>query len=170
MMKSISDANRWVARYAGAFLMALMLMIVVDFVSRGIYHPVPGIDAAAVFVAVFIGYLGLGHCEYRGSHVRVEMFVSKLPPKWARLLNQFSYCLAFSIVVLAIYAGGMSALWALKHGEAVAGPTPLPVSPIKILLTIGLVFYLLQLLVSLVGFFKRVEHSEKTIGRVRRTL
>lgn len=161
MVKSITNINRWVAQFGGLLVAALMVMVVIDFTSRGMYKPVPGIDAAAVFVLVFIVYLGLGYCEHKKSHVRIEMLVSKLPLRWARLLNQFSYCIALSIVAVTIYAAGLNALWSFQHGEAVAGPTPLPVSPIKFLLTIGIALYWLQLSVNFAGLFKGESLAKK---------
>ena len=132
-----------------------MVMIVIDLVSRGIYHPIIGLDAVAVFILIFISYIGLGYCEQVKSHVRVSILMSKLPPRWNKLLDQFDYFLAFSAGSVAVYAAGLSALWAFVHSEAVAGPLELPVFPIKFALTFGLVLYLLQLLVSLMGLFKR---------------
>lgn len=156
MRKAITNISRVAAELGGWLVSVVMLLLIIDFVGRGIYKPVPGMTEGARFALIAIVYLGIAYCEQIKSHVRVELLMSKLQPRWGRVLNIFSYLVAVLILPVVVYAAGDNALWSFQVKEAVPSPTPLPVYPAKFILVIGLVLYWFQLLVHLPEAFKKM--------------
>jgi len=156
MKKLISRITATLAESSGWLVSIIMVLLVIDFVSRGLSRPIHGVGEMAVFVMVAVVYLGLGHCEQVKGHVRVEMFISKLPPRIMTATNIFSFFLALLIITIVIYSVLMNAIASYQEHEAVAGPTPLPIFPVKFVIVIGLVFYWVQIFSSIVKEFRKL--------------
>ena len=71
--------NHFFAEMSGWLLSAIMFLLIIDFVSRGIYHPIQGVGELAVFVLVAVVYLGIPHTEEVRGHVRVTAIISRFP-------------------------------------------------------------------------------------------
>ena len=150
MRKVIKSINRVAAEIGGWLVSVLMLLLIIDFVGRGLYRPILGINVVAVFALVTIVYLGIAYCEQTKNHVRVELLMSRLGPRWGRVLDIFSYSVAVLVIPLVLYAAGDDALRSFQIREAVPGSTPLLVYPVKFILVIGLVLYWIQLIFNLI--------------------
>ncbi len=140
--------NNALAELSGWLVTAIMMFLLFDIFSRFFSRPVQGVSEMAVFALVATVYLGLSHCEERGSHLRVEFFMEKLSPR-ARVWSDFSdHLLALLFMGLASYVTFSSAVDSLRTGEAIAGTIPLPVYPVKFIIFTGCLFYALQLLLN----------------------
>ena len=82
--KIIARINQFLGEISGWLLCAIMLLLTIDFVSRGLSVPVHGVGEIAVFVMVAVVYFGLGHTEATGGHVRVTAITSRLPKTGVR--------------------------------------------------------------------------------------
>jgi len=142
------------AQLGGWLLSILMLSLIVDFVSRGIFMPVPGVGEVSVFVMVACVYLGIAYCEQLKGHVKVELIISRLPPRLRGMINLFNYFMILLMVAVVSYAACQSALYSYHTKEAVAGHIPLPVYPVKFAIVIGVVLYWVQLLLNTVEEFR----------------
>jgi TRAP-type mannitol/chloroaromatic compound transport system permease small subunit len=145
MTKFIDRVTEWLAESSGWLVSIIMILLVIDFVSRGLSKPIQGVGEMAVFVMVAVVYLGLGHCEQEKGHVRVEMFITKMPPKLLATVNFLCYFLGLTIITFLIYSVFINAVSSFQEHEAVAGPTPLPIFPVKFVIAFGLVFYWFQI-------------------------
>ncbi len=148
--KIIVRINQFLGEISGWLLCAIMLLLTIDFVSRGLSMPVHGVGEIAVFVMVAVVYFGLGHTEATGGHVRVTAVTSRLPAKVEKLLNVIIYIIALCTIATCTWALGLNALKAFNSEEAVAGTVPLLVWPIKFLMLIGCFFYLCQVVLNLI--------------------
>lgn len=149
MRLGISDllhrVNNALAALSGWLVTAIMAFLLFDIVSRFFSRPVQGVSEMAVFALVATVYLGLSHCEERRSHIRVEFFMDRLPPR-ARIWSDLSdHAVALAFMGLASYAAYGNAMDSFRTGEAIAGTVPLPVYPVKFVIFIGCLFYLFQL-------------------------
>jgi TRAP-type C4-dicarboxylate transport system permease small subunit len=145
MERILSRLNRLFAELCGWFLIVVMVLLISDFVSRGISLPLVGVAEIAVFVMISVVFLGLGHCEEQKGHVRVEAVLVRLPPKARGLLNLFCYLLGGATIGVTLYAVVGNAVDAFWENEAIAGPTPLPTYPVKFVMVVSLALYLVQL-------------------------
>jgi TRAP-type C4-dicarboxylate transport system permease small subunit len=142
----VKSINGIFAELSGWLLCAMMVLLIVDFISRLLYKPVRGVGETAVFVLVAVVYLGIPHCEEVKGHVRVNALITRLPPRLRHVVNLFDYFIALLTVLMVVYAVVQDALYSYLRDESVAGPTPLLIYPVKIVIVIGCVFYWLQLL------------------------
>lgn len=142
------------AQLGGWLLSILMLSLIVDFVSRGIFMPVPGVGEVSVFVMVVCVYMGIAYCEQLKGHVKVELIISRFPPRLRGMINLFNYFMILLIVAIVSYAACQSALYSYHVKEAVAGHIPLPVYPVKFAIVIGVVLYWVQLLLNTAEEFR----------------
>jgi len=155
--KQITFINKTFAEICGWLLSVIMVLLAVDFIGRGLSMPVIGVAEIAVFAMVAVVYLGLPHCEEQRGHVRVEAVLIRLPKKIKALIDLCCYLLAIFIIAIAIYAAGANAVSAYVDKEAVQGPTPLLTFPVKIVMVIGLIFYLVQLVIN---FFEDLKSGD----------
>lgn len=146
--------NNIFAEISGWFLLAMMLLLVLDIVSRTMYKPIQGVGEMAVFVLVASVYLGIPHGEETKTHVRVEIFTSKLPFKIKKIIDIFAFSIAVITMGFVVYAVGGSAIQAYKTKEAIAGTVLLVIYPIKFVLFLGCLFYLFQLVINTIKEFK----------------
>lgn len=144
-----SFINRLFAEFSGWFLLAIMFLLVLDFVSRAMVHPLQGVSELAVFVLVASVYFGIPHCEETNTHVKVELFTSILPVKLRKIVNVFTYLIAVITSGVVTYAVLMNMLKAYYSREAIAGTVPLQTYPVKIIMFLGFLFYCIQLLINL---------------------
>lgn len=161
MRKIISFINKSFAELCGWLLSVIMVLLVIDFISRGLSMPVIGASEIAVFAMVSVVYLGLPFCEQQRGHVRVEAVLIRLPKKLKSVLDLGCYVLAIAIIIIAIYAGFINAISAYVEREAIAGATPLLTYPVKFVMVVGLVFYLLQLFINVFDDWKRSFKNER---------
>ena len=161
MKRAIQRINDFFAELSGWLLSAIMFLFIIDFVSRGLYIPIQGVTEMAVFVLVAVVYLGVPHAEGVQGHVRIEVFLSKFPPPLRRAVNVTVFVLAVGTAGFMLYAVVENALKSFLTQEAVAGTVPLLVWPVKTVIVVGCLFYLVQLAINTVAEF------HKTTGKSR---
>jgi TRAP-type C4-dicarboxylate transport system permease small subunit len=169
MRKILSAINRFFSILCGWSMLALMVLLVFDFVGRGVpstlrrlgesfglpfltalseaswLQPSTILADLSVFVMIAAVYLGLALCEENGQHVSIEVVPTMFKGKLRQFFIFLSFLLQEITVIIMIYAMYRNTLRSFRTEEAVAGLNPLEIWPIKILVCVGLFFYLLQL-------------------------
>jgi len=148
--------NHFFAEMSGWLLSAIMFLLIIDFVSRGMYRPIQGVGELAVFVLVAVVYLGIPHTEEVRGHVRVTAITSRLPERIQKILDFIIYLVATVTIAFVVYAVTQNAVKAFINQEAVAGTVPLPVWPVKFVIVIGCVFYFIQMISNTIDEFKKL--------------
>lgn len=142
---------RLIAEIGGYLLSVVMLILVVDIVTREFFHPLQGLAALSVLVAVTVVYLGIPHTEEVKMHVRVGVFTSLLSRKWKTIFNMFAYVVGLITFGIVSYAVARNAISSLKMNESIAGTTPFPIYPVKFIILFCCIFYWIQILINLSG-------------------
>lgn len=137
--------NRTLAELCGWLLIVVVLFMVVDLVSRGFSHPLYGVSELAMFSMIAIVYLGLSHAEEHDSHIRVELLTDKLEGAPARWLHGFISALSLVTVAIVVWAVWRNAMDAWQSHQAIAGPRPILIYPIKFVMFAALLLYAVQL-------------------------
>ena len=153
----IGRINRYCSEVCGWLLCVIMILLIVDFVGRGISRPIQGVGEIAVFVMVAVVYLGVPHTEQTRGHVRVTALIKFLSPRLQRMTHLIVHLLALATVAVAVWAVTQNAIKAFRSQEAVAGTVPLVVWPVKFVIVFGCVALL---------FATRGEHGGVVSGLV----
>ena len=173
-MRSLIDRiNDFLSMLCAWGMLILTALLVFDFVSRGapsffawlsampglgwtafmgelpFLQPIHVISDISVIVMIMGVYLGLGYCEHRGEHVRLELLGNALPPRGRFALNMTSLGLQIFIVGVMAWAMYRNTLKSIRTEEAAPGVVPFIIWPAKVVVFIGIVFYLLQIIVTL---------------------
>ncbi|WP_110710305.1 TRAP transporter small permease [Salinicola sp. CR57] len=152
--------NRGLAELCGWLLIVVVLFMVVDLVARGFSRPLYGVSELAMFTMIAIVYLGLSHAEEQDAHIRVEWLPERLQGVAGRCLNGFVTLVSLVTIVIVGWAVWHNAIGAFDSRQAIAGPRPILVYPIKFVMFAALALYGLQLCRSLSRQFRRAAHDE----------
>ncbi|UOM34768.1 TRAP transporter small permease subunit [Acuticoccus sp. I52.16.1] len=150
LQRVLSPITGFLAELCGWLLILVMGFLIVDLISRGLSKPVYGVAEMAMFTMIAIVYLGLPHAQEMRSHVRVDFIVEHLPKRIHAALELIVHILASITVAILVFAVGKNALIAFERSQAVAGPVPLVVWPVKFIMVLALVLYLVQLILHTV--------------------
>ena len=148
--KTIVKINHFFAEISGWLLCVIIILLIADLVGRGISKPLQGVSELAIFVMVSVVYCGLAHTEEIRGHVRVTALIGKLPPLLRKVSNVLVYLLATATFSIVTWAVAKNALKSFNSQEAVAGTVPLLIWPVKSVIFLGCLFYLVQIVVNLV--------------------
>ncbi|KAA0019054.1 TRAP transporter small permease [Salinicola corii] len=146
--------NQSLAELCGWLLIVVVLFMIVDLVARGFSRPLYGVSELAMFTMIAVVYLGLSHAEERDAHIRVEFLTDKLGGLAARLLTGFITLVSLVTVIIVAWAVWTNAVNAWESRQAIAGPRPILVYPVKFVMFAALVLYGLQLCRRLVAQFR----------------
>jgi TRAP-type C4-dicarboxylate transport system permease small subunit len=80
-MERIAAATEWALRVAAVVLLLGMLgCVVAGVVSRQLGNPLSWTDEAAQYLLVWTGFTGMVLAARRRSHIRIDVFIDRLPP------------------------------------------------------------------------------------------
>jgi len=157
-------------------MLFLMALLVLDFAGRGVpgalrwlgealglgfffvlaeaswLQPSTILADLSVFIMIAAVYLGLALGEENGQHVCIEIIPTLFRGKLRQFFLFLSCLLQEITVAIMLYAMYRNTLRSFRTEEAVAGLVPLEIWPIKVIVCVGLFFYLLQLTI---GFFDK---------------
>ncbi|OLO08998.1 hypothetical protein BTW08_03915 [Salinicola sp. MH3R3-1] len=146
--------NQSLAELCGWLLILVVLFMIVDLVARGFSRPLYGVSELAMFTMIAVVYLGLSHAEERDAHIRVEFLTDKLSGTTGRLLTGFITLVSLVTVIIVAWAVWTNAVNAWESRQAIAGPRPILVYPVKFVMFAALALYGLQLCRRLVAQFR----------------
>lgn len=141
--------NRRLSELCGFLLFIIIILLMVNTVSREIGYPVEGLSNLSVLVLISVVYLGLSTTEQHKQHAAVELLDSKLSKKSKRRVDIFIHLVKLITVLIFFYASIGNFLFSVETGEGFADVVHIPLWPSKLALLIGLFFFALQILVNL---------------------
>lgn len=148
------------AELCGWLLLLVMSLITIDLVSRAMGTPIYGVSESAMFVMIAIVYMGLPYTEKVQAHVRVELVVDNLPPRIAAAVDLVMYVLVAGTMLVVLYAVALNAMISFEGRQAIAGPTPLLVWPVKFVMVVALVLYVHRIVVNLILILRQLISPE----------
>lgn len=153
-VRTVDTASRIVGKFAMYLVFMMMGILLFAAISRTVFN-VPHIWAVEMSQFTMAAYYMLGGAfsMLLGAHVRMDVLYSNWSPKRKASVDVFTvFCLIFYLAVLL--AGGISSTaYSLEYGQRNYSAWAPPVSPIKIIMVIGILLMLLQ---SISTFFKNL--------------
>lgn len=159
-MKSfVHRVNQVLSGFSGWLMVAMMLLLIVDFMGRRLNMPLQGMAEFSVFVMMIVIYLGYSRCEEHNEHVGLEIVLNLMPAKARLVMMAISQALAVGTIVLYFYAVTADAWSAFVTGDSIEGTVELPIWPTKFVMVVGMVVFLLQGAINLRDAILRIRHG-----------
>jgi TRAP-type mannitol/chloroaromatic compound transport system permease small subunit len=144
-VRYVEAVNRVIGRLAMFIIFAMMGVLLMSSVSRTALNIsfIWTVEMAQFMLAAYY-LLGGGYSMQLDSHVRMDLLYSRWSPKGQALADIItSIFLIFYLVVLLVGAVS-STNYAITYGQKNYSSWAPPLSPIKIIMTIGIAMMLLQ--------------------------
>jgi len=152
--KTIQRCTLYMSYIGMILLIPMMLLTSGEVVGRAVWSkPIPGsIELSSYLLASFI-LLGLAYTQQVKGHVRVTMFVSRLPKKWGLVLDVITSLLSLFIIAVMAWQG-----WTVGMEErTVSDMLRIPQFPFRLLVAVGGAFLFLELFLELMDTLKKFE-------------
>lgn len=135
---------------AGLVILVMMVHIVVDVICRVVFRsPLPGtLEYITYWWMPTLIFLSLGAAESARSHIRVTILVDKVSPGIGRTINTVAHAVTACTVGLILFYGVRGAMASAKIQQAALGTAVVPIWIPKIIMTVGLAVFFLQVFVS----------------------
>lgn len=151
-VRYVEATNRVLGKFAMYLIFAMMGILLFTSLSRTFFNTphIWAIEMAQFTMAAYY-LLGGGFSMMLGAHVRMDVLYGNWSPKRRAVTDAITIlCLIFYLVVLLI--GGLSStMYSLEYGQRNYSSWGPPISPIKIIMVIGIIMMLLQ---SIATFFR----------------
>jgi TRAP-type C4-dicarboxylate transport system permease small subunit len=154
--KTIQRCTLYMSYIGMILLIPMMLLTSGEVVGRAVWsQPIPGsTELSSYLLAAFI-LLGLAYTQQVKGHVRVTMFVSRLPERWALALDVITSLLSLFIIAVMAWQG-----WIVGMEErTVSDMLRIPQFPFRLLVAAGGAFLFLEL------FFEMMDTLTKLMRR-----
>ncbi len=149
MKNIIHKANQVLAGFCGWLMLAMMILLVIDVVSRAVGQPIQGMAEMSVFVMMVVIYLGLARCEEHKEHVSLELLRNAFSPGRKRVLDAVNHLLAVLTVAIFAYTIIQNAIFSFINNESLEGTVELRIWPTKFIIVGGVLFFLIQTVMNL---------------------
>jgi TRAP-type mannitol/chloroaromatic compound transport system permease small subunit len=146
-VRYVEMVNRAVGRFAMYLIFAMLGILLYSAISRTAFNtPLLWAVETAQFVMAAYYLLGGAYSMQMDSHVRMDLFYSRWSDRSKAVIDAITvFFLLFYLVVLLM--GGISSTqYALEYGQRNYSSWGPPLSPIKIVMTFGIVLMLLQVI------------------------
>ncbi len=135
---------------AGAMILCICALILAQIVARSLGEVLPGVDEISISAFVAAIFLGLPYTFWTGGHIRADIFIRMLNPRWRLIVSTIVHVLAIGFVAFFVYfavdLAWNSYLRATRFQGLLGSPLWIPQSA----MVIGLVLFEVSLLHSLV--------------------
>lgn len=132
---------------AGALIVALMSLTVVDVVKRRLWGAgVPGALEWTEVLLVFVVFAGMAATELKAVHVRTPILIERLSRRLGLSLRALGGLVVTGIVVISTYETAVAAQRSVEIREFRFGLMNVPVWPARLAIPVGLAGLALALL------------------------
>lgn len=147
--------NQWLHWLAGATIVGLMLMTVVDIVGRRFFDaPFRGTVELTQLALVIIIYLGFAYAENHGDHVAVDIIYTRLRRGLQLIVTAVTS--VFGIAMVALLAHRLFVYAGVLSGGGYTTPTRgISQAPFALIAVGGSVLFALALADSAIGAMQR---------------
>lgn len=149
--KFLKMINKKLAQLCGILLFLIIILLVVNTVSRELGYPIEGLNSLSVLVLVAVVYLGLSITEQNDQHAAVEILPESLNKPSRKKLDILISVIKIVSIGIFLYAAVPNLFLSIQSGEAFADVVTIPIWPAKLAIVLGLFVFELQIILN---FFK----------------
>jgi len=145
--------NRILSVLAGILLLILTVLLIINIIFREIGFPISGLISISILLMIIVAYLGLAETEEQGAHANIDILANILPSKFEKynflIINIINFLTIMTFFIISVPEARSSYL----VGEAFTDVVNIEIWPAKLAISIGLGFYLLQILLKIMESF-----------------
>ena len=151
-VRYVDSFNRVIGKFAMYLVFVMMGILLLSSIQRTTTGSTfEWIMEMAQFTMAAYYLLGGAYSMQMESHVRMDVFYSKWSPKRRAITDSFTILFMIFYLVILLYGAISSTQYALEYSQHNYSSWAPPMSPIKIIMTIGIFMMLLQ---TIATFFK----------------
>ncbi len=139
----------WSGYVAAAFIVGIALSIVIQIIQRFRGYTFDATEAAGLCMAAST-FFGLAHTFRHGSHVRINLLTSKLPPASQRVVELLNCALGLAVVGFVAYNMTLFAIQSYNFHDVTPGLLAMPMWIPQAGVAFGVIVLALALLDELV--------------------
>ncbi len=150
-VRYMDKTSRVVGRFAMYLIFVMMAILLLETVARIIFNrsQIWTVEMAQFFMAAYY-LLGGGYTLIIGGHVRMDLFYQKWSAKKKALADVITFFITLIYMVVLLYGGIKGLLYSIKYNQVSYSSWAPPVTPIKIIMLIGITLMLLQTISELI--------------------
>jgi TRAP-type mannitol/chloroaromatic compound transport system permease small subunit len=151
-VRYVEAANKVVGKFSMYLIFAMGGVLLFESIARTIFNqPHIWVVEIAQFLMAAYYLLGGGYSMILDGHVRMDLLYGRWGRRRQALADVFTGFLLIFYMFFLLTGGISASKYALKYGQVNYTPWGPPLSPIKIVMTIGIFLMLLQVIAT---FFK----------------
>ena len=152
---AINQVSRVAGALAAIFMLAMVALTVADVFLRYLFNaPILGSVELTEYFMVIAGFLGLAWCALKGGHVKVDLIINHLPPRFQAITDSITLILAMTVVPLLAWQGFAQARYTLLHKSA-SPILDIPAYPFYTAVGLGCALLFLALATVLAEFIRK---------------
>ncbi|MFH1154453.1 MAG: TRAP transporter small permease [Pseudomonadota bacterium] len=150
LVKIIQWINTICAVVSECLVFLLMLLVTAEIVARHVLNsPIPGQVEAATLSLILILYLGIAYTQWEGSHIKVDILMSRINGTSRKALEVVILCLCLIPSALIAWATTQKAWSSFTGQESITGVINFPVWPGRCTVSFGFILLSLTLIVQI---------------------
>jgi TRAP-type C4-dicarboxylate transport system permease small subunit len=154
----VISTNKIMAYAAGVALTAMMLLTVADVCGRYLFSkPIRGTYELVGFLLVGAGSLGLGYCQVKKAHIRVDFLLQRFPEKVRPILTALANFLGFAAFSILCWRCILYAQYYLSATGNHTDTLHIPLFPFVVVLAVGTGMLALVILFDLIRSITKVK-------------
>ena len=154
---SVRSTNKIMAYVASTALVAMMLLTVADVCGRYIFNkPIKGTWELVGFLLVAAGSLGLGYCQVKKAHIRIDFLLQRFPEKMRAIITTIANFLGFAAFSVLSWRCVLYAQYYLTATGNATDTLHIPLFPFVLVLAVGTGMLALVLLFDFIYSLSKV--------------
>ncbi len=107
LVSRISTTAVWIAEWTSVVSLLLMSILVsLQVLLRYVFgHALPWAEEAAVYMMVWMAFIGAAVALQRSEHMALNLFIDRLPPILKRVTRTISHLLILAFLLLLLFLG-----------------------------------------------------------------
>ncbi|HOO89705.1 MAG TPA: TRAP transporter small permease subunit [Syntrophales bacterium] len=144
IVSGINALNRWTGETAMWLFIPFTLLVAIDvFQRRVLHHPWYYIDITVQLMSALV-VLGAGYCMLYDGHIGMDIIVSRFSEKTQRIIKIILFFFFLACLGPLLWGVTIDTWNAVLTKEAQTTSMGLPIYPLKILIFLGVLLFLLQ--------------------------
>src|SRR5699024_4560466 len=158
--KVMTFINRRLSELCGILLFILIILLLVNIISREVGFGIEGISNLSVIVLISVVYLGLSSTEQKKQHAAVEILEYRLNKKQKRVVDITIDIIKLGTIIIFLYAAFGNTIFSIKSHELFADVVNIPMLPSTTALLISIFFFTIQFLLNIILMVIDTHYSE----------